>query len=95
MGAEATALGKRAASLAAASKSAARETQEPEPAPASARRALESRGAKPLAGKTCVVTGPTHGIGRPTANELLAKLGMHRRTQAAAFAARHPRDHDD
>src|SRR3984957_7477641 len=26
---------------------------------------------------------------------LLAKLGMHRRTEAAAFAARHPRDQDD
>jgi DNA-binding CsgD family transcriptional regulator len=28
-------------------------------------------------------------------SSLLAKLGMHRRTEAAAFAARHPRDHDD
>jgi DNA-binding CsgD family transcriptional regulator len=28
-------------------------------------------------------------------SSLLAKLGMHRRTEAAAFAARHARDHDD
>jgi DNA-binding NarL/FixJ family response regulator len=28
-------------------------------------------------------------------SSLLAKLGMHRRTQAAAFAVRHPSDHDD
>jgi DNA-binding CsgD family transcriptional regulator len=28
-------------------------------------------------------------------SSLLAKLGMHRRTEAAAFAARHPRDQDD
>jgi DNA-binding NarL/FixJ family response regulator len=25
---------------------------------------------------------------------VLAKLGMHRRTEAAAFAVRHPSDHD-
>ena len=28
-------------------------------------------------------------------SSVLAKLGMHRRTEAAAFAARHARDHDD
>ena len=28
-------------------------------------------------------------------SSLLAKLGMHRRTEAAAFAVRHPADHDD
>jgi DNA-binding CsgD family transcriptional regulator len=28
-------------------------------------------------------------------SSLLSKLGMHRRTEAAAFAARHARDHDD
>jgi DNA-binding NarL/FixJ family response regulator len=28
-------------------------------------------------------------------SSLLAKLGMHRRTEAAAFAVRHPSDHDD
>ena len=28
-------------------------------------------------------------------SSLLAKLGMHRRTEAAAFAGRHARDHDD
>ena len=28
-------------------------------------------------------------------SSLLAKLGMHRRTEAAAFAARHAQDHDD
>ena len=28
-------------------------------------------------------------------SSLLAKLGMHRRTEAAAFAVRHPPDHDD
>ena len=27
-------------------------------------------------------------------SSLLAKLGMHRRTEAAAFAVRHPSDHD-
>ena len=28
-------------------------------------------------------------------SSLLAKLGMHRRTEAAVFAVRHPSDHDD
>jgi DNA-binding NarL/FixJ family response regulator len=28
-------------------------------------------------------------------SSLLAKLGMHRRTEAAAFAVRHASDHDD
>ena len=28
-------------------------------------------------------------------SSLLAKLGMHRRAEAAAFAVRHPSDHDD
>jgi DNA-binding NarL/FixJ family response regulator len=28
-------------------------------------------------------------------SSLFAKLGMHRRTEAAAFAVRHPPDHDD
>jgi DNA-binding NarL/FixJ family response regulator len=27
-------------------------------------------------------------------SSLLAKLGMHRRTEAAAFAVRHPSDHE-
>ncbi len=69
MAAEASALATRATSLAGSSK-------------ASSSKAAEARGAsprgcapasaptpddKPLAGKTCVITGPTRGIGRPTA----------------------------
>ncbi len=53
MEAEATALGVRAAALSRAEGAAP------------LRRSVKAAG--PLAGKTCVVTGPTHGIGRPTA----------------------------
>jgi NAD(P)-dependent dehydrogenase (short-subunit alcohol dehydrogenase family) len=59
MAAEADALAKRAALLDGATQ------------PTAAAPRAEAR---PLAGKTCVVTGPTHGIGRPTALAL-AELG--------------------
>ncbi len=54
MTAEAAALASRAAAIA---RSGASARFDP----------LSAATEKPLAGKTCVVTGPTHGIGRPTA----------------------------
>ncbi len=56
MAAEADALAKRAAALNARGA-------ERNPVTATARSARE----RPLSGKTCVITGPTHGIGHPTA----------------------------
>jgi NAD(P)-dependent dehydrogenase (short-subunit alcohol dehydrogenase family) len=68
MASEAEALGERAATLhRAARRDGARA--------ASGEHAIAAASDdKPLAGKTCVVTGPTHGIGRPTALTL-AELG--------------------